>query len=264
MGCYLAPDDTLKIESLVVALKERPRDAELLVAGDLNVNLLETEGDWRGEDIAAAMSTEGLEEMSAHFLPRRRSWFRDGRTWGMIREGLEVRSWTDYILGIDRCLFGNVSVQEPRHNSDHYMVLSCLHSVVVALKERPRYAELLVAGDLNVNLLETEGDWRGEDIAAAMSTEGLEEMSAHFLPRRRSWFRDGRTWGMIREGLEVRSWTDYILGIDRCLFGNVSVQEPRHNSDHYMVLSCLHSSPLREHVRYLRGNKQPPPPPPTD
>ena len=58
---------------------------------------------------------------------------------------------------------------------------------------------------------------------------------------------------MIWEGMEVQSRTDYILGTDCRLFVNVSVRNPRHNSDHYMVLGCLHSSPLREHARYLGG-----------
>ena len=60
VGCYLAPGDTLTIESVVNVLKERPRGAELLVAGEFNVNLAETEGDQRGEDIGAAMEMEGL------------------------------------------------------------------------------------------------------------------------------------------------------------------------------------------------------------
>ena len=34
VGCYLAPDDTLTIESVVAALKERPRGSKLLVVGD--------------------------------------------------------------------------------------------------------------------------------------------------------------------------------------------------------------------------------------
>ena len=54
----------------------------------------------------------------------------------------------------------------------------------------------------------------------------------------------------------MRSWTEYILGEDFRLFGNVYVRDPRHNSDHYMVLGCLHSAPLREHARYLRGRKR--------
>ena len=68
---------------------------------------------------------------------------------------------------------------------------------------------------------------------------------------------------MIRVGREVRSRTDYILGTDFRLFWNVSVQDPRHNSDHYMVLGCLYSAPMREHSSYLEGRKRPPLRPPT-
>ena len=109
MGCYLAPNNISTIESVVAALKECPRGAELLVAGDFNVNLADPEGDRREEDIVAAMATEVLEDMSAQFLPCRHSWCRDGRTWIMIREGREVRYRTDYILGTDLYLFGKVS-----------------------------------------------------------------------------------------------------------------------------------------------------------
>ena len=95
MGCYLSPNDTLTIESVVAALKERPRGAELLVAGYFNVKLSKPEGDRRREDIAAALATEGLKDMSAHFFPRRRPLCRDGRTWSMIQAGREVRSRMD-------------------------------------------------------------------------------------------------------------------------------------------------------------------------
>ena len=54
---------------------------------------------------------------------------------------------------------------------------------------------------------------------------------------------------MQQKGREVRSRTDYILGTDRRLFGNVSIQDPRQNSDHYMVLGFLHSASLTEHTR---------------
>ena len=54
----------------------------------------------------------------------------------------------------------------------------------------------------------------------------------------------------------MRSRTDYIMGTYLRLFGNVSVRYPRHNSDHYMVLGCLHSASLREHARYLGGRKR--------
>ena len=137
MGCYLAPDDTSTIERFVEALKERPKGAELLVAGDMNTNLADPEGDRRGEDIAEALVTEGLEDMSAHFLPRRRPWCQDGRTWSMQLEGRKGRYRTDYILGTGHRLFGNVYVREPRHNSDHYLVLGFLDST--SLKEHMRY-----------------------------------------------------------------------------------------------------------------------------
>ena len=91
VGFYLAPDDTLTIESVVATLKERPRGVEMLVTGDFNINLVEPEGDLRGEDITAAMATEGLEYMSAHLLSRRCSWCREGRMWSMNREGRDVR-----------------------------------------------------------------------------------------------------------------------------------------------------------------------------
>ena len=73
MGCYISPDNTSTIANVVAALKERPRGAKLLMAGDFNVNLGDPEEDRRGEDIAATMATEVLEDMLAHFLPRRRS-----------------------------------------------------------------------------------------------------------------------------------------------------------------------------------------------
>ena len=48
IGCYLAPDDTSTIESVVAALKERPQGTALLVARDLNTTLTDMENDRRG------------------------------------------------------------------------------------------------------------------------------------------------------------------------------------------------------------------------
>ena len=140
MGCYLAPNDTLTMEKVVEALRRRPRRAELLVAGDFNVNLATPEGYRRAEDIATTLATEGLEDMAKHFLLRESRWCRDWRTWGMLRKGREVRSRTDYILGTDRRLFRNVAVRDPRHNSDHYMVLGCLQSAPPQRSTRDTWA----------------------------------------------------------------------------------------------------------------------------
>ena len=128
VGVYLSPNDTATMERVIEAIRSQPRGAELLVAGDFNVNLATPEGDRRAEDIATTLATEGLEDMAKHFLPRESRWCWDWRMWGMLRKGREVQSQTDYILGTDNCLFRNVAVRDPRHNSDHYMVLGCLTS----------------------------------------------------------------------------------------------------------------------------------------
>ena len=67
---------------------------------------------------------------------------------------------------------------------------------------------------------------------------------------------------MLRNGREVRSRTDYILGTDRRLSRNVAVRDPRHNLDHYMVLGCVSITSLTEHNRYLGGRKRWPVRPP--
>ena len=61
---------------------------------------------------------------------------------------------------------------------------------------------------------------------------------------------------MIQEGREVRYRTNYIMGMDRRLFWDVSFRDPSHNSYHYMVMGCFHSAPLREDAKYLGGRKR--------
>ena len=68
IGCYLAPDETLTIENVVTALKERPQGTALIVAGDLNTTLADPENDSRGTEIAAKLTEVGLEDMAAHLL----------------------------------------------------------------------------------------------------------------------------------------------------------------------------------------------------
>ena len=120
-----------------------------------------------------------------------------------------------------------------------------------ALKERPWGSELLVAGDLNADLEQTEGAYWYEDILAALAVVGLEYMLAHFLLQQRPWCWYRRMWSMVWLGREVSSWMEYILGMDHCLFRNVSVWDLRQNSDHYMILGRLCSATLREHTKYL-------------
>ena len=56
---------------------------------------------------------------------------------------------------------------------------------------------------------------------------------------------------MVRQGRVVRSWTDYIMGSNRRNFKHVIVRDPRHNSDHLMVIGCLYGASPREHSCYL-------------
>ena len=77
VGCYIAPDDAQTIERVVKALGDQPKGTALVVAGDLNTDLGEMDGDRRGAEISAeisaALTEAGLEDMAAHFLPRKRS-----------------------------------------------------------------------------------------------------------------------------------------------------------------------------------------------
>ena len=80
IGCYLAPDNTSTIERVITTLGDRPKGTALVVAGDLNTDLEDSENDWRGTEIAEAMTAAGVEDMMAHFLPRKRRGGRERRT----------------------------------------------------------------------------------------------------------------------------------------------------------------------------------------
>ena len=72
---------------MVVAIGSKPRGAELMVAGDFNADIKAPEGNRRAENIATYFATAGLEDMAQHFMPRRRRWNRDRRTWDMRQKG---------------------------------------------------------------------------------------------------------------------------------------------------------------------------------
>ena len=97
--CYLAPGYVVTIRDVEAAMNERPGGAELIFAGDLNINLERTERRGRDEEIAAAVVTAGLVDLLGNFLPQQRTWCKYRRTWEMVQKGRVVRSQTDYILG---------------------------------------------------------------------------------------------------------------------------------------------------------------------
>ena len=122
---------------------------------------------------------------------------------------------------------------------------TAIRDVETAIAERPKGIELIFAGDLNVDLGK-EGEWgRDGGIVAALATEGLENLVVHFFPIRRAWCRDRRTWGAVSQGRVVRYRAEYILGTDRRILHSMAVWDPRHNSDHFMVVGCLHGASLR-------------------
>ena len=102
VGAYVAPEDEVTMETVVAAIGRKPPGAELMVAGDFNVDIMEPEGNRWAENIATDLATAGLEDMAQHFMPRRRLWNQDRRTWDMRRKGQVVRSRTATLL--NRCL----------------------------------------------------------------------------------------------------------------------------------------------------------------
>ena len=68
VGAYIAPADEGTMETVVKAIRQRPPGAELMVAGDLNADILALEGR-RAESIATDLATEGLKDMAQHFMP---------------------------------------------------------------------------------------------------------------------------------------------------------------------------------------------------
>ena len=60
MGCYLDPDNASTIEVVIAAIIQQTDEAELLVAGNFNVDLADQEGNTRDEEIYVSLSTIGV------------------------------------------------------------------------------------------------------------------------------------------------------------------------------------------------------------
>ena len=129
VGCYLATRDAPTLESGVTTINHRPGGVELLVAGYFNTDFKTPDGNKRDKEITAETATDGQENRIEHFIPCKILCTWEGWTWSMFRSDQEVRSWTDYILELDHSIFQNVAIQDPRQNTNYYMVLVCLHGV---------------------------------------------------------------------------------------------------------------------------------------
>ena len=60
VGCYLAPGDRTTIRDVEAAMSDKPRGTELIVVGDLNVELGKTGIRGREEEITTSVATAGL------------------------------------------------------------------------------------------------------------------------------------------------------------------------------------------------------------
>ena len=125
-GCYITPSDTLTIDDVTAAIRDQTYVAKLLVAGNLNADLVEPEVTPQCEAILYELAAAGLMYMGLHFLPRRNPLLQDRCMWSMWRDGQEVRSRMDNILGKYCRLLQDLAIRDPRHHLDHYIVLGCL------------------------------------------------------------------------------------------------------------------------------------------
>ena len=138
VGYYLSPGDGTTIWYMEAAMADRPRGAELIVAGNFNMYQENTGGWGWDKEITEAVIKERLEDIQGHFLPQRQVWCKERSTWAMVKQGRAVRSRTDYILVSDLRIFQNMSVWYPRHNSDYLMVIGCLNGAPPP-REHSRY-----------------------------------------------------------------------------------------------------------------------------
>jgi len=97
VGLYIPPEDSttmMKAQQVLNPLEDR---RDLIVMGDLNVNLSSPEGA-RATEIALSLASFGLLDLHQHF----RSGRMGGTPWQQQRGGRVVGSRPDYILSKDR------------------------------------------------------------------------------------------------------------------------------------------------------------------
>ena len=59
VGAYVAPEEKVTMETVIAAIGRKPPGAELMVAGDFNMDILAREGR-RAENIATDLATAGV------------------------------------------------------------------------------------------------------------------------------------------------------------------------------------------------------------
>ena len=67
-GCYLTSGDGTDIQYVEAGLAERPKGKELIFSGKFNVDLEKMGGRGQDKEIAVAVETTGIENVTENFL----------------------------------------------------------------------------------------------------------------------------------------------------------------------------------------------------
>ena len=128
VGCYIPPseEDQSTLENVRRAQQQCPEKFELLLFGDLNIDL-DAPRDTREEIIAEQCDFWKLTCMTTMFKQRRTRRVKGRWTWRQQRLGRWVSTKPDYLLADTavRRLFKKVVIRRPRHHdSDHRAIIA--------------------------------------------------------------------------------------------------------------------------------------------
>jgi hypothetical protein len=132
---------------------------------------------------------------------------------------------------------------------------STLRQLDAALKDGP--VQILLAGDLNVDIISPRDNAQDTEIVAALSSYGLDDTGRHFKQRKR--YARRWTYQVKTNGIVIKARCDAMMGSDRHWFQSVRILDPTDfTSDHFMIIGEITASPAKEHKDYLRGHKEMP------
>ena len=74
VGCYISPINTSTIYNVTASIRDRTYGDKLMVAGNLNANLSESEGTPQGKSIVDELAAAGIVDMGLHLIPQHKPW----------------------------------------------------------------------------------------------------------------------------------------------------------------------------------------------
>ena len=127
-----------------------------------------------------------------------------------------------------------------------------VHCMEKALRVTPKGLEVILMSNINVRLGDPPYE-REEYLAMELVDRGLVNMTKHFMPKRRYRGAGRWIWSTHREGSYVTGRGYYILSTERCNFNNTGLREPRHGTDHRMILAVIQGEGALLNHCYRRG-----------